>query len=230
VSGSQPIKNGNIQVMNLKSKQRHFVIGETGAHWKPFGFGALEGFSTMPCWNHWPVAQLPNDGRITPIADRPSSTCLGTLIPVKHKTDRPDLMLGRNLYGMTGKPANELAVLARSWNFPAELKLAGSAFESRGYDKNQRAYVLARKPAVESAALEFSLAGDPQSPVLNPAFIIKDWGAANATLTLDGNSIPRGKDFRFGHRQTLEGTDLIVWIETESQASLTFRLEPQPQP
>jgi hypothetical protein len=176
------------------------------------------------------VAQLPNDGRVTPAADRPSSTCLGTLFPVKHKTDRPDLMLGRNLYGLTGKPANELAVLARSWNFPAELKLAGSAYGSLGYDKNQRAYVLARTPAVANAALEFPLAGNSQSPVLNPAFIVKDRGTANATLTLDGKSIPRGNDFRFGHRQTLEGTDLIVWIKTENQASLTVRLEPQPQP
>ena len=217
------------QVMNLKSKQRHFVIGETGAHWKPFGFGVREGFSTMPCWNHWPVAQLPNDGRVTPVADRPSSTCLGTLFPVKHKTDRPDLMLGRNLYGMTGKPPRELAVLARSWNFPAELRLAGSAFERLGYDKNQRAYVLARKPAVENAALAFTLAGNSKSPVLNPAFIVKHWGNANVRLTLEGKPVPRGKGFRFGHRQTLEGTDLIVWIEAGSQASLSFRFEPQPE-
>jgi hypothetical protein len=139
-------------------------------------------------------------------------------------------MLGRNLYGLTGKPAKELAVLARSWNFPAELKLAGSAFKSLGYDKNQRAYGLARQAAAENTALEFTLAGHSQSPVLNPSFIVKDWGTANATLTLDGKAIPRGRDFRFGHRQTLEGTDLIVWIKTESQASLTFRLEPQPQP
>jgi hypothetical protein len=49
---------------------------------------------------------------------------------------------------------------------------------------------------------------------------------ANVTLTLDGKPIARGKDFRCGHRPTLEGTDLIVCIETESQASLTFHLEP----
>jgi len=38
--------------MNLKSKYRHFVIGETGAKWEPFRFGALAGYSTIPCWNH----------------------------------------------------------------------------------------------------------------------------------------------------------------------------------
>jgi hypothetical protein len=229
-SGTQPIKNGNIQVMNLKAPQRHFVIGEAGAYWKAFDFGAREGFSTMPCWNHWPVAQLPNDGRVTPAVDRPSSTCLGTLYPVKHKTDRDDLMIGRNLYGLTAKPARELAVLARSWNFPAELKRAGGAFESLGYDKNQRAYVLAGKPAGAPAALEFTLAGSPQSAVLNPAFLVKNWGDANVELTLDGKAIPRGKDFRYGHRQTLDGTDLIVWIKTETQVLLNLRIEPQRNP
>jgi hypothetical protein len=229
-SGAQPIKNGNIQVMNLKAPQHHFVIGEAGAYWKPFDFGAREGFSTMPCWNHWPVAQLPNDGRVTPAVDRPSSTCLGTLYPVKHKTDRDDLMVARNLYGLTAKPARELAVLSRSWNFPAELKLAGTAFESHGYDKNQRAYVLACKSAVTPAPLEFTLAGNAQSPVLNPAFVVKNWGDANVELTLNGRTMPRGKGFRFGHHRTLDGTDLVFWIKTETQAPLTLGVKPQRQP
>jgi hypothetical protein len=224
------LTNANIQVINLKARNRHYVIGETGSRWKPFSFGAPP-WTFFPCWNHWPVAQLPNDGCVAGAPDRPSSSCLGTLYPAKHKLD-DTTMFARDLYGMTDQPVTKLVTLARSWNFPAELKLAGDDFESLGYDQNQRAYVLNCKPAVAAApaALAFTLAGSPQSPVLNPAFVVKNWGDADAKLTLDGKPIPRGKDFRFGHRQTLEGTDLIVWIETESQASLTFRLEPQPQP
>ena len=224
--GSTPIQDGNIQVMNLKAPQRHFVIGETGARWKAFGFGAREGFSTMPCWNHWPVAQLPNDGRVTPAVDRPSSTCLGTLYPVKHKTDRPDLMIGRNLYGLTAKPARELAVLARSWNFPADLLLSGQGFSSQGYDRNQRAYTLTRQPNAKPGELELTLAGSERSPVLNPAFVVKDWGDANAQLTLNGKAIPRGKEFRYGHRRTLEGTDLIVWLQADSTVPIEIALSP----
>ena len=85
-------------------------------------------------------------------------------------------------------------------------------------------------PPAAPPALTFTLAGSPQSPVLNPAFVGRNWRDADATLTLDGKHIPRGKDFRFGHRQTLKRTDLIVWIKSESQAALTFHLEPQPQP
>ena len=66
--------------------------------------------------------------------------------------------------------------------------------------------------------------------MLNPAFVVKNWGDASVTLTLDGKAIPRGKDFRCGHRPTLDGTDLIVWIKTETQARLTLGLEPQRQP
>ena len=175
------------------------------------------------------MAQLPSDGCVAGAPDRPSSSCLGTLYPVKHKLDETTLF-ARDLYGMTDQPVTKLVTLARSWNFPAELKPAGDAFGSLGYDQNQRAYVLNCKPASAPTALAFTLAGSPQSPVLNPAFVVKNWGDADAKLTHDGKPIPRGKDFRFGHRQTLGGTDLIVWIKTESHASLTFRLDPQPQP
>lgn len=222
------LPNANIQVINLKARNRHYVIGETGSRWKPFSFGAPP-WTFFPCWNHWPVAQLPNDGCVAGAPDRPSSSCVGTLYPVKHKLD-DSTMFARNLYGMTDRPVTTLVTLARSWNFPAELQRAGDAFESLGYDQNQRAYMLKRKPAAVPPALTFTLAGSPQSPVLNPAFVVRNWGDADAKLVLDGKTIPPGKDFRFGHRHTLEGTDLIVWIKTESQATLTFRLEPQRQP
>jgi hypothetical protein len=226
----RPIKtltNANIQVINLKARHRHYVIGETDSRWKPFSFGAPP-WTFFPCWNHWPVAQLPNDGCVAGAADRPSSSCVGTLFPVKHKLDASTLF-ARDLYGMTDQPVKTLVTLARSWNFPAELKIAGNAFGSLGYDLNQRAYVLHCKAAGALSTLAFTLVGSPQSPVLNPALVVQNWGDADPALTLDGKRIPRGKDFRIGQRPNLEGTDLIVWIKAESQTALSFRLEPQPQ-
>jgi len=52
--------------------------------------------------------------------------------------------------------------------------------------------------------------------VVNPAFAIKNWGEADALLKVNDKSIKCGKDFRFGHRHRLEGTDLIVWLKMES--------------
>ncbi len=222
------LPDANIQVVNLKARNRHYVIGETGSSWKPFSFGAPP-WTFFPCWNHWPVAQLPNDGCVAGAPDRPSSSCLGTLFPVKHKVDDTTLC-ARNLYGMTDQPVTTLVTLARSWNFPPVLNPSGDTFESLGYNRNQRAYELKCKPAGTPPTLAFTLAGSSQSPVLNPAFVVKNWGAADVTLTLDGKAIAQGKDFRFGHRPTLEGTDLIVWLRTENTTTLRFSLEPRTPP
>ena len=55
---------------------------------------------------------------------------------------------------------------------------------------------------------------------MNPAFVIKNWGKSDVELKVDGKKINHGKDFRFGHRRTLEGTDLIVWFKAESEKPL----------
>ncbi len=44
-------------------------------------------------------------------------------------------------------------------------------------------------------------------------------------LRIDGKDIPRGKDFRFGHNKTLEGTDLIVWAKTQGDKKNFFKIE-----
>lgn len=208
--------SGPIQVMNLKSAYRHFVIGESGASWRACRFGARNGYSNMPCWNHWPVAQLPNDGRVTPAPDRPSSTCLGTLFPVKHKTYRDDLMIGRNLYGMTDEDPTSLAVLARSWNSPAKLKLHGESFTSAGYDKNQRAYILTYVGNGKPTPLIFDIEASQKSPLVNFACVIKNWGEHKALLTVNDQAVKEGKRFRVGYRRGLDGIDLIAWIKIKS--------------
>jgi hypothetical protein len=164
---------------------------------------------------------------VTPAPDRPSSTCLGTLFPVKRPSERPGMMYGRNLYGMTAKAPAELAVLARSWNSPAELRSAGDGFESRGYDRNQRAYVLVSRRPGAATAVDLVLEGSKDRPIVNPAFVLRNWGEAGAAIVLGGREVPRGSAFRWGHVPTLEGTDLVVWIQAESQEPLALRLEPR---
>jgi hypothetical protein len=217
--------NGPIQIINLKSKNCHYVIGETGSTWRPFTFGARKGYSNIPNWNHWPVAQLPNDGRVAPAPDRPSSACLGTLDPIRHKSEGLQESV-RNLYGMTDKDPKQLAILARSWNNPAKLKLHGDSFSNDGYDKNQRAYLLTRPDSAKPSPLIFDLQASQESPVVNPAFVIKNWGGTDAVLKLDGKEIKRGKTFRFGHLGTLESTDLVVWIKAESTKPMALSIVP----
>jgi hypothetical protein len=132
------------------------------------------------------------------------------------------------LHGMTDKPAAELVPLAKSWLYAPWMQLKSGAYRSRGYDQTQRAYLLACKERGKPSKLELKLASSERSPVVNPAFVIEDWGGAGVSLKVNGEKMNRGKDFRFGHRRTLESNDLIVWFRTESTKPMDILLTPVP--
>ena len=220
-----------IQTYNIKAKSKPFMIVYPGV-----GEPALEG-NSMPwpwCfywWNHWPVAQIPSDGaQVFTVDGRPSSTCItGT----QFKTDAPLNRRTRNsvsqfmLFGMTmDQTAGQLAPLARSWAQAPAIETAGADFFSEGYSIPERCYVLRRTHPVNFASLEFAIQASPESPAVNPAFVIKNWGDADAVLRINGNPVRRGKVFRFGHRETLEGSDLIVWLKFESNEPVRIHLTP----
>ena len=212
----------NIQIVNFKSNWKPFIVYETDVKIIPVGIGPSSDYSKFPCWNHWPVAQLPNDGRKAIVSDKPSHFSLSTSRGVVRRNAEGSESV--YLYGMTDQPIDSLVPLARSWNSPPAATLAGSGFEGAAYDKNQRAYVFTTK-SPSPGPLEFSLEATPDSPIHNPAFVVKNWGNRPAKLTIDGKEIPRGKDFRFGHNKTLEGTDLVVWVKANGNKKTSFKIQ-----
>ncbi len=68
-------------------------------------------------------------------------------------------------------------------------------------------------------------AGD-DSPVFNPAFLIENWGPADAAVTLNGQPLPPGPACRIGHRHHLDRSDLILWLQHESTVPLKIRIAP----
>ncbi len=129
-----------IQIVNFRKGEKSFSVVENGSGpIRPFNAGSLEGFSTFPCWNHWPVAQIPNDGRVTPVADRPSHTSLTATNPRRHR--QPDgSVVANTLYGMTDRGVDHIAALAASWAQPPPLKIVeDEGIQNHGYDPGQRA-------------------------------------------------------------------------------------------
>ena len=216
----------NIQLVNFRSQWKPYLVFEPGVIIEGFGIPPSTDYSRFPCWNHWPVAQLPNDGRKALVSDRPSHFSLASSRPKIHRANGSSE--ARFLYGMTDQPVESLAPLSRSWNSAPAVALAGSGFESLGYNKNQRAYVFtAQSP--EPGPLEFTLEASPESPIQNPAFVVKNWGNRPAKLSINGKAIPRGKDFRFGRNKTVEGTDLVVWAKISADKKTSFNLEAAPE-
>ncbi len=197
-----------IQMTNLKSKYRPFLILRPGSRMKVFNVEVRPEYSHFPWWNHWPVAQVISDGRHAQAGDRAAHSSLAWGDPKGEAA----------LYGLTDRPAAALVPLAKSWINPPAI-VSGDSWVSDDmpsgvYDYKQRAYVLTM--GKKTGRVKFVLKGSDDSPIVNPAFVIKDWGDAEPMLTIDGLEFRRGRDFRYGHRHGLEGTDLIVWVKHRS--------------
>jgi hypothetical protein len=217
----------NIHVVNLKAQFSPFVIVDPKlAAIDVYAGEIIRERSIFPWWNHWPVAQqLESTGRWAVAPDRVSHSSLTHIHwPAAEQTGNTTTKIMLN--GMTEAAANALVPLASSWLQPAPLKLLAGAFKSEGYLMAERAYVLTATGA-NSSGLKFQLNG----PLLNPAFVIKGWsrgwGEAEAQLTIDGKDIPRGAAFRYGFNRTLEGTDLVVWLQQSANKPVTIHLTPR---
>jgi hypothetical protein len=217
--------NPIIQRINLKAINKPFIIFEPGSRILEFPWGIRKEWSHFPWWNHWPVGQIPNDGRNATGIDRPSHSAIAEGHPLVVKGEG-DSYLSVSLYGLTEKKIDQLLPLAKSWILPAQIEILGSDYRNEGYDKYQRSYVLECKDEGNPSLLEFELAGSKDHPIVNPAFLIRGWGKAEVSLKIDGIQVQRRKTFRFGHHRTSAGTDLIVWIEKESDVPVRFTLSP----
>ncbi|MHC4572633.1 MAG: LamG domain-containing protein [Planctomycetota bacterium] len=219
------LPNANISVVNFKSVSKPYYIYEAGTSIIPYGGGAKElrkEYSKFPTWNHWPTSLDPSDGHYPVVPDRVTSSAVTS--PEPPMKQRPDGSVeGRFIMGLTDKPIEQLAPLARSWLEPP--KLVSKGFRSEGYSRDQRAYVWVKETRQE-VNLDFVLAASERSPMVNPAFVIRKWGQVDALLKIDGKRIKRGRDFRSGHRHTVEGSDLIVWMRTESTNPVRISVSP----
>lgn len=214
-----------IQRHNLKSLHKPFIVFEPGNKMSYLRDMNLLNLSRPGSGNHWPVGQTLSDGRTSLATDR-AAHFLGFPISTPPLNQGPD---GRDfrasLYGMNDGSWSDLLELARSWSQAPEMQVAAGRVHALGYDRSERAYRL-KAVALADQPIDLVVRATPASPVRNMALVVEGWGNASAHLTLNGENVSRGPRFRYGYRHTLAGTDLVVWIETRSEASLRIGLNP----
>jgi hypothetical protein len=212
-------KNPNIQLVNMKSDWKPFSIlrPQDNPSIDVYSGEIRREVSVFPWWNHWPVAQKPTDGRFAMFQDRPSHSSLSHWFWDEYKvTERS--MTKLMLTGFTDKEAEDLLPISKSWASPAKIKVSDASAVSAVYEQSERAIIIDLKKNVKSISLE--LQGSESSPIFNPVFIINGWGDKKMKLQIDGDTIERGKDFRYGHRYELDRTDLVSWIRLESTSTV----------
>jgi hypothetical protein len=189
---------------------RTYASHMAGAEYRPDPVPSSYGW-----WNHWPVAQIPGDGRWVITPDRPSHFNLTTFVQWKdyEYTDRKRTRI--MLQGMTDKPAGELLPLARSWLQAPEMTITSEGFTGGAYERSERAYMVEQRESGDASPLSFVLEASAESPLVNPAMIIRNWGSRPATCFINDKQLAEGKDFRQGIRKSMDGEDLVLWIPME---------------
>jgi hypothetical protein len=213
--------NPNIQIVNLKSTWKPFQI-VFPAHAFMTAYTGEKTYSLFEWWNHWPVAQVASSGISAVAPDRASHSSLSH-VHWDAYAQTENSMTKIMLDGLSDSQPQELVSLARSWIAPPPVTVIGSAFRSDGYDATQRGFMFSTANPGENN-ISFSLKGSAQSPVLDPVFIVKNWGQEDALIRIDGRPVTWGANARRGHENTLESTDLIVWLKLQTSRSARFEL------
>ena len=131
------------------------------------------------------------------------------------------------LFGMVdsgdAQNVNNLIPLARSWEYAPGLNVSSAGFSGGSYDKAERAYKISRNSA-QAEELQFTMNASSNSPVYNPCFVIQNWDGEVA-LTIDGQQIASGRDFRQAVEKTAdEVPSLVVWVKKESSSAINVTL------
>lgn len=214
-----------IQLVNFKSKYKPFGIFTPDRVVFPFKFGWVKGYSTFPCWNHWPVSQIASDGRNAAAPDKPSHSSLtdlsGAFQIVEKGTDNK--IFTRSLVGMTTSPIDSLLPLAHSWNYPPSVKILANGFKSLGYDKYQRSYIFDNTSG-KNQQLEFELEASPKSPVCNLSVVIKNWNSLTAVVEINGEKKQLNKDYFVSFQPGLDTNEMVIWIYVKSEKTTKIKI------
>lgn len=211
--------DANIILINSKSKFRPFTIGlPYGVSVQPYGWEDNRDFP----FTTWTGYDDPSIGYVSAI---------GHMVNWWHFRRTDDTIEQVDLHGMTDQrvPEKEILPLAWSWITPPELQWPGASlspnvsagqYQKFTYDQTQRAYIVPSEAIVdETATFALDSIYDDEHLqgtmwLVNPAFVISDWkgDATNVHVTVDGEIMKPGRDFRSGLEVTSEGRRLVVWL------------------
>ena len=211
-------ENKCIQYINYTGEYKPVTIGEFGE--SDVYSGELTEYGAFPSWNHWPVAQMPSDGRYATYPDRTGHSSLTHVPPVTYKEERtgPTPYYQKILMeGMMNWKPEELVPLARSWlNAPDINDLKGAIGD---YDPAQRAYVLDKK----EMEISFSIKATEKSPLVNLAVILKKWGDKENAEVFIGDKKVECRQGTF--RDTDGSKTMVIWIDMNESSKVEFEIK-----
>jgi hypothetical protein len=204
------LEDASISVVNFKSGYKVMVIYPDGSEigaWGEQERATPETHFAGP-WNHWPVSQMPNDGRYAMRTDRVTHSALGGA--------GPETMA---IYGFTNQDIATLLPLARFWNHPPEMKALSGA-KGISYEQSQKAYIL----EATGGEISLSVEASESSPLQNPCLVIRNCRPEEIRISMNDASLAEGTDFRYGFVPVEGGYDLVIWIRTTTDQTANIHI------
>ena len=213
-------KDYTIQQYNFKSENKPFICFEPGNRMS-VRWNDISRYNDHGGCNHFPVGQARCDGRTSKTSDRPSH-CDSFPIsdPLIHEDG--DRYYWNGLYGINGMKMEDLVEFGRSWAYAPTMEIATKGYTSLGYDRSERCYQIENSNP-KAKKCEITLSGNEESPINNPAFIIRNWNAESAQVLVNGKP---AKDVRIGINHELEGSDLVLFLFLERNKSVNITILP----
>ncbi|MDX1702544.1 MAG: hypothetical protein R3250_18080, partial [Melioribacteraceae bacterium] len=211
------VDNELITYLNTKSAAKPFYIYEPGSHTIPYGGGIREvdyRLSKFHWRNHWPVSQIPSDGRFILAADRISSSAITSADPVQVRRKSDGAWEGRFILGLSYEPIEKIVPFANYWINTPDLKITDNSYTYEGFSRNERAYLLSILDELESP-LKMKISASKNSPLVNPVFIIKNWNSSILKVILNDEELVQGKEYDYSIRKSIDSNDLILWMNIE---------------
>ncbi len=216
--GIEGPEGSNIHHINYKGEYDPVTIVEE-IQWSNVYGGEITEYAIFPTWNHWPVSQMPSDGRYASYPDRTCHSSLSHIYPPDY-----DAQFGNRPYqskilleGMLRQAPLELIPLALSWLEPPLLSAVRGC--TGKYDKAQRAYVFEK----EADEISMTVLGNEDSPVENICMIFKQWNSKQrARVSIDGKQV----DCKQGIVRDTDGSyKLLIWIDRQATEALDIEIK-----
>ena len=106
-----------------------------------------------------------------------------------------------------------------------DLEVLSGKVKSLGYDMSQRAYRFDCEKPMQSGLVKLRLNASEESPVVNACLVFDGWGNSVPAVSVDGRSLNEKNEYKTGFVRTLEGTNLIVWIELKSNRPVKVEID-----
>jgi hypothetical protein len=102
-------------------------------------------------------------------------------------------------------------------------RASGGSYADEGDDRTRGSHVLRCREPGRPTPLSFTLEARDGHPIRNPVIVVRDWGDASATVSIDHQASSHHEAGSVGH---LNGADLVLWLDLESRSRVDVLVEP----